>query len=138
MRRWNPRFRRPGKTVILVVALTGLALVAYGQEPKSRAVYMRQKLELSKGVLEGLTTENFDLIDKNAKLLKKVSMAAEWEVTGIPNAEQYLPLTAEFQRLCDDLSKTAKNKNLDGATLSYVRLTTNCVSCHKYVRDFIK
>ena len=32
----------------------------------------------------------------------------------------------------------AKAKNLDGATLAYVRLTMNCIECHKYVRDHKK
>ena len=93
-----------------------------------------RNLEFAKNVLEGITVENYDLISKNAKGLKRLSSAAEWEVPSIPNIDEYLPYTNEFQRHCDDLVKAAKDKNVDGATLAYVRLTTNCVNCHKYVR----
>jgi hypothetical protein len=127
----------------MTLGLGGLALVgaicafsARAQEERtgSRSAFMRQKLEFAKNVLEGLTVENYDLIEKNAKGLKRLSTASEWEVASIPNVEEYLPYTTEFQRLCDEMIKAAKDKNIDGATLGYVRLTTNCVNCHKYVR----
>jgi cytochrome c556 len=123
---------------VLVLCAAAMGALAQDEPLKSRAVFMRQKLELSKNVLEGLATENYELIDKNAKLLKRASMAAEWEVKGMPIPNEYTAFTAEFQRLCADLTKAAQNKNLDGATLAYVRLTTNCVDCHKYVRAFVK
>jgi cytochrome c556 len=112
----------------------GMAATAQDEPGKSRSVFMRAKLNLSQNVLEGLTTENFEMIDKNAKLLLKASMAAEWEVKGMPSPSEYTAFTAEFQRLCRDLTKAVEAKNLDAATLAYVRLTTNCVDCHKYVR----
>jgi hypothetical protein len=43
-------------------------------------------------------------------------------------------LTTEFQRYADDLAKNAKQGNIDGATLAYLKLTMNCIQCHKYVR----
>jgi len=63
-----------------------------------------------------------------------LSQAAEWEVPMIPNATDYVALTSEFQRNTDELVKAAKQGNIDGATLAYVKLTMNCVQCHKYVR----
>jgi len=95
---------------------------------------MRRKLEFSKNVLEGLSLEQYPMIEKNAKALKVLSQAAEWEVPMIPNATDYVALTSEFQRYTDDLVKAAKQSNIDGATLAYVKLTMNCVQCHKYVR----
>lgn len=101
----------------------------------SRAEFMRMKLDYSKGVLDGLVNEKFDQIAKDARALKKLSEAAEWEVPGIPNVQSYIPFTREFQRITESLQKQAKEKNLDGALNSYVQLTMNCVNCHKYVRD---
>ena len=95
---------------------------------------MRQKLEFSKNVLEGLSLEQYSMIEKNAKSLKCLSQAAEWEVPTIPNATDYVALTSEFQRNADDLIRHARESNIDGATLAYVKLTMNCVQCHKYVR----
>jgi hypothetical protein len=95
---------------------------------------MRQKLEFSKNLLEGLSMENYEIIVKNAKALKLLSQAAEWEAPTIPNAGDYVAFTTDFQRIADDLVKQAKGKNIDGATLAYVKLTMNCVQCHKFVR----
>jgi hypothetical protein len=100
----------------------------------TRREFMRQKLEFSKDVLEGLSLEQFATIERSAKALKKLSEASEWEVPTIPNATDYVAITTEFQRSCDDLLKQAKARNIDGATLSYLKLTMTCVQCHKFVR----
>jgi hypothetical protein len=118
----------------LLTATSLLAARALDERTGSRSAFMRQKLEFAKNVLEGLTVENYELIEKSAKGLKRMSTAAEWEAASIPNVDAYLPYTNEFQRLCDEMVKAARDKNIDGATLGYVRLTTNCVNCHKYVR----
>jgi hypothetical protein len=121
----------------LVLALAATVLVARAKEQgkHSRAEFMRMKLEYSKKVLEGLTLEDYETIVKNAKALKKVSEAAEWEVPTIPNASEYVVFTTDFQRQADELAKKARDKNIDGATLAYVRMTMNCVDCHKFVRQ---
>jgi len=119
---------------LIVAASVTPVLRSSEQPPPTRQAFMRQKLEFSKLVLEGITLENYDMIAKNARALRLLSMASLWEVPTIPNAEDYVTYTGEFQRLCDDLSKNAKAKNIDGATLAYLRLTMSCVNCHKYVR----
>jgi hypothetical protein len=129
----------------IVLGSVGLALTAAAwaaqegaQKPRSRAEFMRMKLEYSKKVLEGLTLEDYQAISKTAKALKRLSEAAEWEVPTIPNATDYVVFTTEFQRLADEMDRKAKEKNIDGATLAYLRMTMNCVNCHKYVRQAIK
>jgi hypothetical protein len=103
-------------------------------KPASRAEFMRLKLDHSKKILSGLVTEDFDAILTGARELNRLSQAAEWEVPTIPDADEYLHYTADFQRITQDLMKSARAKNLDAATLAYTRLTINCVDCHKYVR----
>ena len=100
-----------------------------------RAEFIVQKLNFSKEVLEGLALEQFATIEKGGKALKKLSEAAEWEVATIPNATDYVMLTTDFQRHADELVKQAKAKNIDAATLAYVKLTMSCVQCHKFIRD---
>ena len=130
--------------LLVAVALIAAAVVASGfrgretPKPNKRAEFMRLKLDYAKKVLEGLVTEDFAAISDGARKLNLLSRAAEWEVPTIPHAEQYVPLTTDFQRIADDLIKNAQAKNLDGATLVYTRLTMNCVDCHKYVRTFTK
>ncbi len=111
-----------------------VALATMGQnEPRSGLrKFMRQKLEHSQGILEGLTTENFDLIARNADALSTLSQDTRWRVT--PNIN-YLRLSSEFQDLAEEVARNARKRNLDGATLAYVDLTMNCVKCHKLVRD---
>jgi hypothetical protein len=134
----------PNRTHI-VIGLAGLALAAtvlaaraQEQRQRTRAEFMQMKLEFSKKVLEGLTMENYETIIKNARALKALSQAAQWEVPTIPNAGEYVVFTTEFQGLTDELVKKAREKNMDGATLAYLRLTMNCVNCHKYVRQVAK
>lgn len=122
---------------LALIAASVAALGSRGQEipqENKRAEFMRQKLDYSKKVLEGLATEDFAAITEGARKLRRLSRAAEWDVPTIPNAEEYLHFTTDFQRIADDLIENARTKNLDGATLAYTRLTINCVDCHKYVR----
>jgi hypothetical protein len=123
--------------VALTLGATALdATTAEQPAPKrTRAEFMRQKLGFAKDVLEGLALEQFAMIEKGGKALKRLSEAAEWEVATIPNFTDYVAMTTEFQRYADDLVKQAKQKNIDGATLAYLKLTTSCVQCHKYVRS---
>lgn len=128
--------------LVPILAATIAAALFVGKSPapaaqqprRTRAEFMRQKLEFSKNLLEGLAMENHETIARNAKALKLLSQAAEWEVPTIPNATDYVAFTTDFQRIADDLAKQAKAKNIDGATIAYVKLTMNCVECHKYVR----
>ena len=132
----------PRLLVILALLVAPvLAVNSHGQDaprPNKRAEFMRMKLDYSKEILGGLVNEDFASIVAGAKKLKRLSMAAEWEVPTIPNVEEYGPYTADFQRIADDLQKAAKAKNLDAATLAYTRMTINCVDCHKYVRGFTR
>jgi hypothetical protein len=137
----STRTLRTLAAMTFVLALIGLCFVpvlstgkAAQEQVRTRREFMRSKLELSKNVLEGLSLEQYATIEKNAKSLKLLSQAAEWEVPTIPNASDYVALTTEFQRYADDLAKNAKQGNIDGATLAYLKLTMNCIQCHKYVR----
>lgn len=133
---------RPLRSFAVIAALVAVIVVAVearrsAAEPaqRSRAEFMRKKLELSKNLLEGLTLENFALIEQNARDLRKLSLASDWEVKTIPNVTDYLHYTTEFRRYCDDLGRKARDRNLDGATVSFTQLTLNCVRCHQFVRE---
>lgn len=129
---------------LIVVVLSCLILAftatraAQPAQKRSRAEFMREKLNFSKDVLEGLALEQFSKIEAGGKALKKLSEGAEWEVATIPNATDYVMLTTDFQRHCDDLVKQAKAKNIDGATLAYLKLTMGCVTCHRFIRNGAK
>ncbi len=119
--------------ILLAGLLAGGIAVGLAQNKKSRATkeFMRDKLELAQGILEGLSVENYDLIVSRSQKLSAMSQQADWKVFENPDYEQQ---SIAFRRNVDALTKAAKNKNLDGATLAYVRVTMSCVECHKYVR----
>lgn len=121
-------------TAALGLVVGALVTIVRSQQDQDQDVekLMRMKLEHSQKVLEGVVTEDFELVADNARSLKALSEAAEWRVFQTPEYRQY---SAEFRRTADILAQMAEAKNLDGAALNYVQLTMNCVHCHKYVRN---
>jgi hypothetical protein len=132
-----PRISWIPATVLAVAVASGGAWLAATAadgppQPDKVAVFMRAKLAHSRDVLEGLTTEDFDLIEKGAQELALASLDSNWQVL---QTEDYVRQSAEFRRACGTLRDAAKAKNLDGAALAWVDVTLKCVQCHKYVRD---
>ena len=117
---------------ILIAAAAGLS-VALAQTKRSRGAkeFMRDKLELSQRVLEGLATEDYDLIIAKGTRLSAMTKEADWRLFENPDYDQQ---SVTFRRHVNSLVKAAKDKNLDAATLAYVRVTMSCVDCHKLVR----
>lgn len=126
---------RTKTTAVLVLAvMLGIAVsVGVGQNRKSRATkeFMREKLELAQRILEGLANEDYDLLIAKGTRLSAMSQEASWQVFENP---EYAEHSLTFRKNVESIVRAAKNKNLDGATLAYVRMTMNCVDCHKYVR----
>ena len=121
------RSRIPLLTLTLAV-IAGVSAV-FAQTKRSRAAkeFMREKLELAQRVLEGLATEDYDLIITKGTRLSAMSKEADWRVFENPDYDQQ---SVTFRRHV----KAAKDKNLDDATLDDVRVTMSCVDCHKLVR----
>ena len=119
-------------TLFVAASAAGLS-VAFAQSKRNRAAkeFMRDKLELSQRVLEGLATEDYDLIIAKGTKLSAMSKEADWRVFENPDYDQQ---SVMFRRHVDSLVKAAKGKDLDAATLAYVRVTMSCVDCHKFVR----
>ena len=124
------------KRFLALTIVAGLAVgVLLSQEDslKDDAVetFMRAKLTHSQKVVEGLTTEDFDMIAKGAQEMSLLSQATQWQVLQTP---EYIRRSGEFRRATDKLKQEAQDKDLDGSLLAYVDVTMKCVACHKYVR----
>jgi cytochrome c556 len=119
---------------ILGVGVNGVRARHQDEQPRDRALamFMQAKLDYSKDVLEGLTTADFTKVAQGAQALRQLTEDELWRVN--PNIN-YVRYTEEFVRLADAMEAQANAQNIDGATLSYVNLTINCVNCHKFVRD---
>lgn len=105
------------------------------KEPDVTKAFMRGKLASSQKVLEGLTTKNFGLIREGAKDLQKMSDAASWKRS---SDAVYLHHSREFRRLTDKLERLADDRNLDGASFTYMHMVGTCLSCHEYSRDVLR
>jgi len=92
---------------------------------------MKEKLDYAHLLLNGIATENFDLIANNAENLNRLSQSTVWRQGRTP---EYEALSADFRRHAVALTKAAKDRNLDAASLAYVQMTLSCVNCHKYMR----
>jgi cytochrome c556 len=117
-----------------IILLVGAGLAAsLAQSKRNRAAkeFMRDKLELSQRVLEGLATEDYALIISKGTRLSAMTQDADWRLFENPDYDKE---SLTFRRHVDALVKSAKDKNLDAATLAYVRMTMSCVDCHKLVR----
>jgi cytochrome c556 len=123
------------KILMLVVFLSVVvgisATLAQSKRHRAAREFMRDKLELSQRVLEGLATEDYDLMIAKGARLSAMSKEADWRVFENPDYDQQ---SATFRGHVDTLVKAAREKNLDAATLAYVRVTMSCVDCHKLVR----
>jgi len=122
-------------TLLLALPIVG----GRGEEPdkkdkqKEKVVeLMRKKLKHSQLTLEGVTVGDFKKISESADELVLISRDAEWATIKTPRYEVF---SNQFRDNPEDLIKKAKDKNLDGAALTYVELTLTCVKCHKYVRE---
>lgn len=121
--------------VSLMVALTvssGYWASAKDKEDKSLAAFMRKKLDASSKVLEGITTEDADLITEGTKALLEISTAEKWNVI---SDEEYREFNRDFRSSVRKLAEAAEAKNFDNATLQWFDAIKGCVECHKYVRD---
>lgn len=118
---------------ILPMLMAGTLVLAPAQSRKSRAAkeFMRDKLELAQRILEGVTMEDWDLIIAKGTKLGAMTQEADWRLFDNPDYDQQSKL---FKQQTDALVQAAKKKDVDRATLAYVRLTMSCVDCHKIVR----
>jgi hypothetical protein len=127
------------RATFILVTLALLLVIptrsGHSEEPKKGdkiGDLMHKKLVASQAVLEGLALNDFKKIATQADELLTISKQAEWKVIKTPRYELY---SNDFQRSAENLGQSAKDKNIDSATLNYVELTLTCVKCHKHVRE---
>lgn len=93
--------------------------------------FMRKKLGASNQILEGLCTDDLDLVVKGARELHRMSEAEQWRVK---NDAVYKQFSAEFHQITKDLVQAAQENKADRALLKWLDATMSCVDCHQFVR----
>ena len=128
-------------SVLIAVVVWGSYLafadppVKQQREIDETKVLMRAKLTSSQRVLEGLLVDDYQRIRQGAREMIRISEAAEW-----PRArdEVYEHYSTELRRQCNKLDDLAAKRNHEGASFTYLHITTTCINCHDYVRDALR
>lgn len=122
------------RSLIIAAATLGLAGwigIATAQTNRATRDVMRTKLDHSQKALEGVTAGDFEILLAAARKLKVLGNAPDWPNFDTPEYQEH---KSNFRRSVGDLERAAAEANLDSATLAYVRMTMNCVECHRFVR----
>ena len=121
--------------LIGLAAIVGLLAIRNGAAEKDHErrtqPFMRQKLVYAQAILEGITLERFDLVVTNATHLRDMSQTNAFLILANPD---YMQCITNFQASVDALKTAAKNGERDQVFQSYVKMTENCVACHRVFR----
>ena len=113
--------------VLVLVALAGGSGTA---QTVGLNKVMRAKLQHSQRILEAVVTSKWILLENESKALVQVTRDPAWSVLQVP---EYMRHSGAFVRATDDLIEAARLRDLEGASLGFVALSTSCVSCHRYL-----
>jgi len=126
---------------VLLLSVTSTGSEPVKAEPKAEPpkddsgkihLLMMRKLENSQKLLEAITQNNQKSVQKLAEDLVQITNEKSWKIM---ETREYETFTSEFRRAAEQLVRNAKDKNLDGAQLTYLEMTLACFNCHKYMRD---
>ena len=119
--------------MFLLIACSATYWAVASQDEKApESVWMKKKLDYSKDILEGITTENFETVERAAAAMQRLS-----ELEGFvrrKDTKAYRAQLAVFEFANEELLRHADKKNVDGAALAFTQLTLSCVNCHKQLR----
>jgi len=96
-----------------------------------RRSFMRNKLNFTQNILEGLTMAEFGLISHGIDELEGVLDAEQW-VT-IDN-EDYRLLVDEFRTTVRRLRTASETKNIEATALRFYEMSTRCIDCHQHLQ----
>jgi hypothetical protein len=96
--------------------------------------FMRQKLVSSNRILEGLVTDNFEMVEQSADELMQMSVEATWRVS---NDALYRRYSTEFHDAVGEMKEKAQAKSSEGTSLAWMNVTMRCLKCHEWVRNTI-
>ncbi len=100
-------------TMTVLVLFSGLSLIAE-EDKQPHDLDMKQKLEFSKLILDGLVTEDFDKIYKGATSLNELGKRKWLE----HESSEYRTQNQVFWFTAGTLAIAAEKKNIDGAALA--------------------
>jgi cytochrome c556 len=97
-----------------------------------RKIFMRQKLAMVNRIVEGLTTEDFELVTKGGNELSELSESAAWASDGDPFYRHY---SSNFEQAIGSLLTAADARSPEKVTFAYMHVMVSCTACHQHVRN---
>jgi len=117
----------------LVTIILSFAAGTRSQESEPVLKVMDLKLEYTHAVLENIIKEDFKKLEELSFQLVVLTGTEDWKVI---RTEEYNRHTADFVRAVDALRDTRGHRDINESTKAYIDMTSSCVRCHKYVRDY--
>ena len=127
----------------LAVVVCG-AFVACADEPKQRAAklqlqptdkptsyWMEQKMNYSQAILRGLATGDLRNVAMNADQMRMLSKIEGFLRRKEPGYQDQLKA---FDFAGKEIARHARAGNLEGAAMSFQKMTISCFSCHAILR----
>jgi len=96
--------------------------------------FMRKKLNSSNRILEGLVTDDLQMVAEACDEMLELSSADRWRAS---NDMMYLQHSEEFRNSVKNLRSKANGQSIDGTALAWVDVTMNCIQCHEWVRNVL-
>ena len=98
-------------------------------------VEMRAKLAMVQKIVEGISTEDFDMVEAGATELVTLAESAAWKSSRDPYYRHY---SGNFEQAARGLIDAAKRESVEKSTFAYVHVTFSCTACHQHVRSTIR
>ncbi len=112
----------------------GEALAQKKDDEPALKEFMRQKLDATNKILEGLCTDDLSMVVEGSDVLLKMSKEEKWRAS---NDVLYRRYSTEFIDSVSDLREKAVEQSVDGASLAWINATMKCLKCHEWVRNTI-
>ncbi|MCA9050800.1 MAG: hypothetical protein KDA89_18810 [Planctomycetaceae bacterium] len=100
-----------------------------------RRKFMRGKLAMVNRIVEGLNTENFDMIREGCRDLSVMAQSASWTASQDPFYQHY---SHNFEQAVRGLLEAADSRSPEKATFAYIHVTVTCMTCHQHVRGTLR
>lgn len=107
-----------------------------GNVPKTdRQIDMVSKLSMVQKIVEGISTEDYEMIEAGARQLVTLAESAAWKSVRDPYYRHY---SGDFEQAAKGLIAAAKRGSIEKSTFAYVHVTFSCTACHQHVRGTIR
>jgi cytochrome c556 len=120
------------RSIMLAIVIVILHTGTIPAQTARTAPMMREKLAHAQGVLEALTTSNYDLLGREAGALSRIAQSPRWSEL---KTKELRVQVDDFLKAVNELDAASKRRDLDSAAASYGAVVASCYQCHRRLKD---